>query len=341
VPEVTSYIEYAYNGMQGIAEYEDLDADTYCDDLVRKFIYGPGIDEPICMLMYNAQGTETGRVFYHFDALGSVIALSQFNTGNGYASIVERYAYSAFGQTTVCDGSGTPRANNASLYGNSYMFTGREYESETGLYYYRARTYSPALGRFLQTDPIGYGDGMNMYAYVGNNPLGFVDPSGTISSGSLYTFMRLANATYGPKGCGYKTQHEAGIAASREAAYGTLTTGFVEYGGWIYRNAFGTYSYTLPIMGEICVPGKKEIPINLGNPVENATASYHSHPTKHDYPQQFSWKDFLNDDSDGVAGYVVTVPTGEVFYHAVRVQEDIPVGKIGYGMTENGTWFID
>jgi hypothetical protein len=58
---------------------------------VRKFIDGPGIDEPICMLMYNAQGTETGRIFYHFDALGSVIALSQFNTSLGYAQLVQHY----------------------------------------------------------------------------------------------------------------------------------------------------------------------------------------------------------------------------------------------------------
>lgn len=51
VPEVTSYIEYAYNGMQVIAEYEYLDFNSNCDNLARKFIYGPGIDEPICMVV--------------------------------------------------------------------------------------------------------------------------------------------------------------------------------------------------------------------------------------------------------------------------------------------------
>lgn len=78
-------------------------------------------------------------------------------------------AVNAFGNTTLLiDGS----------TGNPYRYTGRRYDPETGLYYYRARMYSPELGRFLQPDPIGYADGMNMYAYVGNNSINMVDPMG-------------------------------------------------------------------------------------------------------------------------------------------------------------------
>lgn len=169
---LTAYTEYAYDGDQVIAEYDDNDLDGDVDYLARKFVYGPGIDEPICMIVYNTQGAETDRYFYHFDALGSVIALSQYNSGNGYASIVEQYEYSAFGETTVTlDGS----------TGNPYRFTGRRWDDETGLYYYRARIYSPELGRFLQPDLIGYADSINMYVYVGNNPLGFVDPLGLLT----------------------------------------------------------------------------------------------------------------------------------------------------------------
>ena len=58
------------------------------------------------------------------------------------------------------------------------MFTGRQFDIETGLYYYRARYYSPDLGRFLQTDPIGYGNGINWYLYCGNNPVVQTDPFG-------------------------------------------------------------------------------------------------------------------------------------------------------------------
>jgi RHS repeat-associated protein len=58
------------------------------------------------------------------------------------------------------------------------MFTGREYDAETGLYYYRARYYSPALGRFLQRDPVGYTAGINLYTYCANNPINFMDPRG-------------------------------------------------------------------------------------------------------------------------------------------------------------------
>ena len=57
------------------------------------------------------------------------------------------------------------------------------YRHEGGLYYYRARYYKPEIGRFLQPDPIGYADGLNMYAYCGNNPINWIDPLGLNSIG--------------------------------------------------------------------------------------------------------------------------------------------------------------
>jgi len=61
------------------------------------------------------------------------------------------------------------------------MFTGRRFDIETGLYYYRARCYNPHIGRFMQTDPVGYSAGINWYTYCGNNPTNFLDPFGAVS----------------------------------------------------------------------------------------------------------------------------------------------------------------
>ncbi len=138
-----------------IAEY---DHDNF---LLRKYIYGPGADEPVCMI----DVVDSNSVYYyHYDGLGSVVALS-----DSAGDTVQTYEYSIYGQVA---------ASEPEFLTNPYMFTGRRFDIETGLYYYRARYYNPYIGRFLQTDPVGYGAGINWYLYCGNNPLAFVDPSG-------------------------------------------------------------------------------------------------------------------------------------------------------------------
>jgi len=103
-------------------------------------------------------------------------------------AIAERYAYSAYGEPTICDSSGSPLATQVSSINNRYSYTGREWDATVGLHHFRARWMSPKSGSFLGRDPIGYVDGLSPYGYVGsrvflaNDPFGLSAISVTINA---------------------------------------------------------------------------------------------------------------------------------------------------------------
>ena len=126
-------------------------------NLLAHYTQGAGIDEPLALT-----GTG-GTYFYHADGLGSITSLT-----DGSGQLAASYVYDSFGNLTASTGTIT----------NPFQYTGREFDSETGLYYYRARYYDPASGRFVSEDPVRFKGGMDFYRYVGNSPTDFIDPFG-------------------------------------------------------------------------------------------------------------------------------------------------------------------
>ncbi len=163
---------YLLDGVEVVEEYDAV------GNWQARYVYEDGIDRPRCMdradiadVNGNQNTTEVLRFHYHQQALGSVTEMTQ-PTG----AVVEWVTYDVYGQPTIRDQQGIVIARSA--IGNPYLYTGREYDPEDGLYHYRARAYSPRAGRFLQRDPVGCIDSCDLYEFVRSAPLVRVDPFG-------------------------------------------------------------------------------------------------------------------------------------------------------------------
>ncbi|MBO7586933.1 MAG: hypothetical protein J6T13_07115 [Bacteroidales bacterium] len=155
----STMVNYYYTDSQIV---EERDA---TDNVTATYLYGSGIDD---IFQMHRDGQD---FWYHKNHLGSVTALT-----NEQGNVVERYEYDPYGKLTIYEANNSTSA--LSTVGNIYYFTGREYDFETGLYHYRARSLHPNLGRFMQQDPLLYVDAMGLYNYVDNMPTTMVDPWG-------------------------------------------------------------------------------------------------------------------------------------------------------------------
>ena len=201
---------FVYDGPQVVQELDN-------GELERTFVYGEFIDSPIALYQEN-----TGEIYFYIrDRRANIIGLVDVN-GN----VVEKYEYTPFGQMTIYDADGMMIFDNESAIGNPYGFTGRRWDPESELWYYRNRMYSDYLGRFLQRDPAGFVDSYNLYAYTANNPLAFGDPSGLglLSFVAGYGWSGPAadafEASIGESAIGFGTELGRGIEVIGQEGFG-------------------------------------------------------------------------------------------------------------------------
>lgn len=195
--------EYLYDNEDIIAIHNKKSEGTF-------IVHGPGIDEPLAV-------TQKGETYYYlFDGLGSIVGLTD-NEGE----IVQQNEYDSFGNLK----------QEGDEIKQPYAFTGREFDKETGLYFYRARYYDPKIGRFISRDQVvgsaSFPQSLNRYSYVYNNPANYIDPNGDV-----------ALLILGPAGAAISEVFYVADVVFTEREWSTATAAGRAAGGFVAPYAF-------------------------------------------------------------------------------------------------------
>jgi RHS repeat-associated protein len=226
---------------------------------IRTYGYAGGGDSEAFVVVTGA-GAANGSYDLARDFQGSILALTDRSTG----SVVERYRYSAFGEVSIEDATGT--SLSASAFANDRFFMGRPLDAETGLYDVRARWYDSATGSFISPDPWGSVDSWNMYQYGFATPGTWLDPSGLSSGDPIWVAILKNWYKLTPAGAAMLV---GGVAATAlGTAAGTIpgfADGFAEGVEGILGEAGELVAEASPIIGEIMIPGSQLFPGESGS----------------------------------------------------------------------------